>query len=133
VSTAMPTIKWKKLGVASVSFLLALIFFSAGGSKLASPDAHMEAFLRWGYPGWFLYVTGLVEVAGAVLLLIPTVRFYGAALLACTMLGATFTHLRAGEMAAVPVPLVLLAFAGLIAWVNRPRRPSGTTPDRGQG
>ncbi len=129
----MPTIKWKKLGVASVSFLLALFFFYAGGSKLASPDTLIEAFVRWGYPAWFLYVTGLVEVAGAVLLLVPTVRFYGAALLACTMLGATFTHLRAGEMAAAPVPLVLLTFAGLIAWVNRPRRPIGTTPDRGQG
>ncbi|MDA2909830.1 DoxX family protein [Nitrospiraceae bacterium AH_259_D15_M11_P09] len=129
----MPTIKWKKLGVASVSFLFALIFFYAGGSKLASLDAPMEAFLRWGYPVWFLYVTGLVEVAGAVLLLIPAVRFYGAVLLACTMLGATFTHLRAGEMVAVPVPLVLLTFAGLIAWVNRPRRRSGTTTDRGQG
>ncbi len=128
----MPTIKWKRLGVASVSFLLALFFFSAGGSKLASPDAQMEAFLRWGYPGWFLYVTGLVEVAGAVLLLVPTVRLYGAALLACTMLGATVTHLRAGEMAAVPVPLVLLTFVGLIAWVSRPRRPSGTTTDRGK-
>ena len=128
----MPTIKWKKLGVASVSFLLALFFFYAGGSKLASPDAHIEAFVRWGYPVWFLYMTGLVEVAGAVLLLAPTVRFYGAALLACTMIGATFTHLRAGEMAAVPVPLVLLTFVGLIAWVSRPRRPSGTTPDRGK-
>ncbi len=128
----MPTIKWKKLGVASVSFLLALFFFYAGGSKLASPDAHIEAFVRWGYPVWFLYMTGLVEVAGAVLLLAPTVRFYGAALLACTMLGATVTHLRAGEMAAVPVPLVLLTFVGLIAWVSRPRRPSGTTPDRGK-
>ncbi len=128
----MPTIKWKKLGVASVSFLLALFFFYAGGSKLASPDAHIEAFVRWGYPVWFLYMTGLVEVAGAVLLLAPTVRFYGAALLACTMIGATVTHLRAGEMAAVPVPLVLLTFVGLIAWVSRPRRPSGTTPDRGK-
>lgn len=132
MSAAMPTIKWKKLGVASVSFLLALFFFYAGGSKLASPDAHIEAFVRWGYPVWFLYMTGLVEVAGAVLLLAPTVRFYGAALLACTMLGATVTHLRAGEMAAVPVPLVLLTFVGLIAWVSRPRRPSGTTPDRGK-
>ncbi|MFQ5932882.1 MAG: DoxX family protein [Nitrospiraceae bacterium] len=128
----METIKWRTVGLTSVSILLALIFLAAGGSKLASPEAHLRTFVRWGYPGWFLYLAGLVEVAGAVLLLIPAVRFYGAVLLACTMLGATFTHLRAGEMAAVAVPLVLLAFAGLIVLVDRPRRPSGTTPDRGK-
>ena len=114
------THRWKQIGIASLSILLALIFLAAGGTKLTSPDTHADAFARWGYPMWFLYVTGMVEVAGALLILVPAARFYGAVVLGCTMLGAAYTHLRADELQAVPIPLVLMALAGVVAWACWP-------------
>ena len=106
-----------------VTVLLALVFLAAGGSKLAAPRAHFEHFAHWGYPSWLVYGIGLVEAGGAVLILISAARFYGAALLACAMLGAIFTHIRAGEFTRLPVPIVLLVLAGLVAWFSRPSRP----------
>ena len=58
---------------------------------------HFKDFQEWGYPIWFVFVVGAIEVAGAGLLLIPALRFYGALLLAADMLGATVTHLGPGR------------------------------------
>ena len=102
-----------------VSGLLAIVFVLAGGSKLAGAKMHLENFARWGYPAWFVYVVGLVEVAGAVLVVIPRTRFYGAVLLAANMAGAVFTHLKSAELALVPPPLALLVLAALAAWWSR--------------
>ncbi|MBI1930713.1 DoxX family protein [Candidatus Poribacteria bacterium] len=125
----METVKTnrKNLVTLSVSVLLALVFLGSGGSKLAGVRMHIENFARWGYPNWFMYVTGLVEVAGAALVLVPATRFYGAALLVCTMLGAIVTHLKAGELAMLPPPFVLLVLAGLVAWVRRPKGAGQST------
>ena len=95
--------------------ILAIFFLMAGGTKILNPDAHAENFANWGYPLWFLYVTGLIEVGGAIGLLIPAARFYSTLVLMATMVGAVVTHLRAGEIGAVPVPLVLLALLMVLA------------------
>jgi len=84
-----------------------------------SPEGHLESFKRWGYPPWFVEVTGAIELCGAGLLLIPRVRFYGVVLLGMTMLVASLTHFQAGEMAAVPVPLVLLSLVGALGFFHR--------------
>ncbi|MBI3665106.1 MAG: DoxX family protein [Acidobacteria bacterium] len=110
----------KSLGITILSVVLALMFLGAGGSKLAGMQMHLEHFAHWGYPSWFVYVIGTVEVGGAVLLLIPAVRFYGAALLTCNMVGATFTHIKAGEWTRLPLPVaVLVALAVVLASSRR--------------
>lgn len=102
--------------------LLALFYLFAGGSKLLNPGAHIENFAHWGYPVWFLYLTGGIEVVSAVFLFMPKVRWYGVLLLSATMIGAVLTHLRAGEMRALPIPLVLLFLLFVLAWTMRPSR-----------
>jgi len=119
--------KLKKAMVVSLAALLALVFLVAGGSKLVNPESAVESFARWGYAPWFVYVTGLVEVTGAALLLVARVRFIGAVLLGVTMIGAFFTHWQAGESGALPVPLVLLVLAVIVGWL------SWRSPDQGRG
>ncbi|GJL64800.1 MAG: hypothetical protein NPIRA04_34540 [Nitrospirales bacterium] len=109
----------KQLIQTSLWILLGLIFLFAGGSKLWDPVTHAEEFAHWGYPLWFVYVTGIIEVLGGVGLLIPKGRLFGVLLLSVTMVGATVTHLRAGEMSAFPIPLVLLLALLTLAWTMR--------------
>ena len=79
-----------------------------------------EMFDAIGLGQWFRYVTGSVEVLGAVLLLIPRTSGLGALLLVGTMLGAIATHLFI--IGGSPVPaLVLLIVTGIIAWGRRQR------------
>jgi putative oxidoreductase len=71
-----------------------------------------------GVGQWFRAVTGLIEVASAVALLVPAVAPFGAVALAATMIGAVATHLFVvGGSPAVPVVLLLGALA--VAWVRR--------------
>lgn len=112
---------WKEWGILGFAVLLALFFLAAGFSKLLQPEIQMENFVRWGYPSWFVYFTGVIEVAGAGLLLVRRLRLVGVMVLGVTMVVAALTHFQAGEMAAVPVPLVLLIFTGALGILDRKR------------
>ncbi len=102
-----------------LSGLVALAFLGAGGAKLAGAASMVELFDKVGRGQWFRYFTGLLEVAGAIGLLIPRYAFYAAGLLAVVMVGAIIAHLTAlGTSPAVPV--VLLVLSGTIAWLRKP-------------
>lgn len=100
-------------------FLLGFFFIMAGGKKLLGQEAQIDSFFQWGYPLWFLYLVGAIELVGGICLLIPQVRFFAVLVLSVTMVGAFITHLRVGEMEAIPVPLVLLTFLFILAWTIR--------------
>lgn len=107
--------------------LLGIFFIAAGGAKLMGSASQVENFAQWGYPLWFLYVTGMIEAGGGISLFLPKTQWYGIVVLSVTMVGAALTHLRAGEMGAVPVPLVLLGLLLLLAWmIRKSPRKSGT-------
>jgi putative oxidoreductase len=95
------------------------MFLMAGGAKLAGAAPMVAMFATIGIGQWFRYLTGTIEVVSAVLLLVPSLAFFGAAALASTMVGAIFTHLFVigGNPA---VPIVLLAITTTVAWVRRP-------------
>jgi putative oxidoreductase len=99
--------------------LLALIFLGSGGAKLAGLGFEIEAFTRWGYPLWFMYLAGIVEVAGAVLLLVPRLSALAAAGLAAFMLGAIGTHVVHAEWAMLAVAIAITLLAARLAWAGR--------------
>ena len=99
--------------------VLGVMFIIAGGAKLMGQHSQVEHFAQWGYPLWFLYLTGIIEVGGGICLFIPKVQFYGIVVLSITMVGAALTHLRAGELSAFPVPVVLLCLLVMLAWTMR--------------
>jgi uncharacterized membrane protein YphA (DoxX/SURF4 family) len=109
----------KKLIKAALWIVLGAMFIMAGGAKLMGQHSQVEHFAQWGYPLWFLYLTGIIEVGGGICLFIPKAQFYGIVVLSITMVGAALTHLRAGEMSAFPVPVVLLALLLMLAWTMR--------------
>lgn len=102
-------------------FVLAFIFLASGAAKLAGLEFEIVAFERWGYPLWFMYLTGVIEVAGAALLLIARTRTLAARGLAMFMIGAVGTHVIHAEwgMLAIASTIMLLAW-----WIqaDAPRR-----------
>ena len=98
--------------------VVAGLFLLAGGSKLAGAAAMVALFDAIGVGQWFRYVTGFIEVTGAVALLVPALAPFGALLLALTMVGAITTHLFiVGGSPVVPVFLLLGSLA--ILWARR--------------
>lgn len=105
----------------TLSILLGVLFLFAGATKLLGAQMQVEGFTRLGLPNWTRPVVGLVEVVAAVMLLVPRTRFYGAGVLAGTMVGAMLTHLVSGvDIHMVGVNFVLLALSAVIAWSHRP-------------
>jgi putative oxidoreductase len=92
----------------------------AGGIKLISVPGMVQEFAQIGLGQWFRYFTGVLEVSGAIGLLIPKVRFWAALQIAVVMVGATFTNIAVLH---VPIPArvtaVLLALPLAVAWLRR--------------
>ena len=102
-----------------IRILLAAAFLMAGGSKLAGAAPMVATFDKIGLGQWFRYFTGLTEVSGAILLLIPATGFWGALILLATMFGAVATHLfRIGGNPASAIVLGVLA--AFVAFRLRP-------------
>ena len=94
------------------------IFLLTGISKLAGAAAMVQMFDAIGIGQWFRYLTGLIEVVSGLLLLVPSLAFFGAVALATTMVGAILVHLFiiGGNPA---LPIVLLAMTTAAAWIRR--------------
>jgi hypothetical protein len=59
----MSKISWRQ-----VSALALAAFFVVGSlSNIFAPPSIYEEYLRWGYPRWFHFVTGSLELTTAVL------------------------------------------------------------------
>src|SRR5260370_16821736 len=85
---------------------LAVMFLMAGGSKLAGVPAMVSLFDALGLGQWFRYVTGFIEVASGISLLVPSAALFGAMLLIPTMLGAAAANLFLGQSPAAPLVLL---------------------------
>ena len=103
-----------------VDILAAAAFVAIGLAKFGSP-AWAIKFERWGYPDGFYMVIGALELAGGVLLLVPRLSSYAAALLGAVMVGAAATHALHDETARVSAPLMWLAVMMLIGVARRRR------------
>lgn len=104
--------------LAGLQLVLVGVFAGAGSTKLAGPPKIIANFRSWGYPQWFRIVTGMVELIGAVGMLIglwwPIASVLAGLLLGATMIGAVLTHYRvksAPRTLLLPAGLLLLALA----------------------
>lgn len=104
-----------------VSGLLTMAFVLAGMPKVLQAPVWVDKFDAWGYSKSFLMVIGVVEITGAVLLLIPRLAVLGVGVLAAVMLGAGYTHLANAEGLEVARPLIFLGLLAIVGWARRPR------------
>jgi uncharacterized membrane protein YphA (DoxX/SURF4 family) len=112
--------------------LLAAIFLFAGGMKLFLPIEEMTKQMPIPLPGWFLRFTGVIEVLGAIGVILPWLLRIRAGLtplaaagLVIVMIGATVYTLAAGDVASALISLVVGALAAFVAygrWRLTPQR-----------
>jgi uncharacterized membrane protein YphA (DoxX/SURF4 family) len=101
-------VEWvPRLGVAA-------LFLGVGASKFPADGMWVRLFDQIGAGQWFRVFTGAVQVAGALLLLVPRLAWLGAAILACTMVGAIVAQLfllHGGLLAISPAVLLVITAA----------------------
>jgi putative oxidoreductase len=102
----------------AVSVVLAAIYGFTGVAKLLGMSFMRERFQSWDYPDVLLYGVGMLEVLGAIALMIPRIASVAAVGLAMLMLGAVYTHLFRGLP---PLALVPIAMLGALAFVAKQR------------
>lgn len=103
--------------------VLAAAFLAAGVAKLSGVEMMVQTFEAVGVGQWFRYVTGLIEVGSAVLLLVPGFQVLGAAILVCTMIGAVLAHLFILGPSALPA-LVLGVLSAVVIYLNKEQIPA---------
>jgi putative oxidoreductase len=113
---------------------LAAIFFLVGGAKLIGRPEMVRLFHEIGLGQWFRYVTGTIEVTGALLLIIPFLSGASAILLGGVMIVASLVELFVLHRPPIAAFACLSAHT-LIAWrrfarTSTPRVVSPTTDAR---
>ena len=92
---------------------LALVFLGASSAKLTGNPETLALFTAVGVGQWLRYVTGILELSGAVLIMVPRTRRIGAVLLATVMVGAITAHLLVLRVSPA-APGVLLLLCGFV-------------------
>jgi putative oxidoreductase len=101
--------------VARVAVALAFVFIGATKFNNDPNGMWFKLFEQIGFGQWFRYFTGAMQVTGGLLLLTRWTLTVGAAMLACTMVGAMFVDIFVQH--AVGYALVPAVLLGIIASV----------------
>lgn len=73
--------------------LMAALFLFAAFAKLSSMQMEVDAFAMLPVGQWFRYLVGLLELAGGICVLIPTISGLGAIVLLVVDVGAFFAQI----------------------------------------
>ncbi|MGX7827937.1 DoxX family protein [Actinokineospora sp. 24-640] len=97
--------------------LLAAYFVYSG--FLLFGDDFVRKFDEIGFGQWLRYLTGVLEIAGAIGLLIPRLSGLAALGLVGVMAGAVGTELFLLADGDAVLPAILLVLAAVVAWFRR--------------
>src|SRR3981189_593270 len=92
----------RRIGAWTLQGIIAAAFFAAGAAKLAGVPFMVDLFAQIGLGQWFRVVTGVVEIAGAVALLVPGLASIGGLWLGFPLVGAAPTPLFVPHPRPVP-------------------------------
>jgi putative oxidoreductase len=116
-ATGVPARTRGKALVWTLQIIAAAMFLFAGALKLAGAAPMVQLFASIGIGQWFRYVTGIIEIVGALLLLTSRFAPVGAVALALTMAAAVATHLLV--IGGSPIaPAILFLLTSTIAWMR---------------
>ena len=115
IQTVRPS---RRIGAWTLQGILAAAFLAAGVAKLTGAPFMVDLFAQIGLGQWFRVTTGVVEVAGAVALLVPGLASIGGLWLGFTMIGAVAAHLLVLHTS--PAPAIVLGLLNtLVVYLRR--------------
>ncbi|MCT7354261.1 DoxX family protein [Streptomyces sp. 15-116A] len=109
-----------RIALRVVQVLLAVFFAVASAlPKLIAHSSAVASFdeMGWGHAG--MYAIGLLELAGAIGLLVPVLQSVAAAGLGALMVGAFVVQVTVFDGQFAATPLILLVPLAVIAWARR--------------
>jgi hypothetical protein len=109
----MSKFSWRQI----LPLVLAAFFVVGSLSNIVAPRSIFEEYLKWGYPHWFHFVTGSLELMTAVLLARARTRLWGSALGCTVMLAALATVTVHGEYGHGVAPLVVAILSIVVGWI----------------
>lgn len=105
----------------TLSIILAGVFLLAGVPKLLGMETvALQAASMRGFPQVMRMIVGIVEVVGAIGLLVPAISAFSALVLAVLMIPAALTQYASGE-SGVHIPIILLVLLLVVAWRRNPK------------
>jgi putative oxidoreductase len=115
--------KLKPLALLLLRVAMGIIFIFHGYPKLFGHTREiMQTFVRLGFPGFFVYIAGVVEFFGGITLILGLFTRISALLIAAEMLIAVWrVHLPQGPIAQVKnyeFPMILAAAAFALATIG---------------
>ena len=128
-----PASRGRTVALRVARFALAAVFAGAGLAKLGGEPAMVGLFDDIGAGAGLRYLVGLLEVAGAVGLLVPRLTGLAALGLAALMVGATVTNvvvLGTSPLLTVALGLVAAGIAWSLLGRRGQRRPSSASVSR---
>jgi hypothetical protein len=114
MGAAQPPKKWVLWTGRVLSALPVLMMVLSGVMKVSHPPALVEQMTgKFGYPEGVITTIGLLEIACAVVYVVPRTAVLGAILVTGYLGGAVATHVRIGDPSFIG-PLLL----GIFAWLG---------------
>ncbi|HEY4079440.1 MAG TPA: DoxX family protein [Burkholderiaceae bacterium] len=111
---------WNSASVSSILAMILMVLFAvAGVVNLAGLGPVKRDFARWGYPTWFRWLCGALELSSAAFLVGQPTRVLGLALSGAVMIGALFTLLRNREPFRHLAPALIFSALLVLAVVLR--------------
>lgn len=105
--------KGKRIAGWILSGIVAAFLIGASGvPKFVDFPGKTEMFEKMGFTVELMYKIGALEIALAILYLIPRTAFIATILLTGYLGGAVVTHVRVGE------PFVFPVITGILAWIG---------------
>jgi len=114
----MSRISWRQV----LPLALAAFFVVGSLSNIFAPESIYQEYLKWGYPRWFHFVTGSLELTTAILLFRAPSRLLGSALGCTVMLAALATVILHGEYGHAVPPFVAATLALVVGWMSWRKR-----------
>lgn len=103
--------------------LVALIFLYEGFDKFAERRLWIRVFAEIGIGQWFRYATGILEIVGAALILVPRATMAAVVMLLCVLVGALLAQIFIIGIGLPHTAIVCVLFTAVsaIGWRHRVR------------
>lgn len=112
-----------------LSIVLAVLFLLASLPKLLGMETiGLQAAAMEGFPPWVRVLVGILELVGAICLLVPPIATIAAVALALLMIPAAATQ-YIGNPSGLWVPIVLFVLLLIVAWRRSAQRVSESYHD----